>query len=74
MRLDSCEGPEIARIAVQPALASDAVTTLASEPPQARVRGTHDLCLRFAQPRLDPLWVIDRFTVMQLYDRIGEGR
>jgi hypothetical protein len=26
--------------------------------------GVHDLCLRFAQRELDPLWVIDRVTLM----------
>ena len=24
-----------------------------------RVPGTHDLCLRFARPRLDPMWALD---------------
>jgi hexosaminidase len=58
VRRDNCEGTVLARIALEPAARSEAVTTLPPEPiaPQA---GTHDLCLRFAQPGLDPLWVID---------------
>ena len=32
-----------------------------SMPPQGlpRLPGKHDLCLRFARPRLDPLWALD---------------
>jgi len=58
VRRDNCEGTLLARIPLEPAARSEAVTTLPAEAiaPQA---GTHDLCLRFAQPGLDPLWVID---------------
>jgi hexosaminidase len=58
VRRDNCEGTVLARIPLEPAARSEAVTTLPPEAiaPQA---GTHDLCLRFAQPGLDPLWVID---------------
>jgi hexosaminidase len=57
VRRDTCEGEEIARIPLAPALRSFGVTAL----PAARVpaqSGEHDLCLRFAQRGLDPLWVI----------------
>jgi hypothetical protein len=43
---------------------SQAVTAL----PRAAVRpraGKHDLCLRFAQPGLDPLWVIDSVQLLE---------
>ncbi len=58
VRRDNCEGTVLARIPLEPAARSEAVTTL---PPEAIApqSGTHDLCLRFAQPGLDPLWVID---------------
>ena len=58
VRLDTCEGEELARLALTPALSSDAVTTLPAER-MKDVTGRHDLCLRFAQHSLDRLWVID---------------
>ena len=57
-RLDSCEGAVIARLALAPAAANAAVTAL----PRAAVAptsGKHDVCLRFAQPALEPLWVLE---------------
>jgi hexosaminidase len=55
---DSCEGRILARMPLAPAMKSNAVTALA--PAQlAPAQGTHDLCLRFAQRGLDPLWVVD---------------
>ena len=58
VRRDNCGGTLLARIPLEPAARSEAVTTL---PPEAipEQTGIHDLCLRFAQPGLDPLWVID---------------
>ena len=58
VRRDNCEGTLLARIPLEPAARSEAVTKL---PPEAipEQTGIHDLCLRFAQPGLDPLWVID---------------
>jgi hexosaminidase len=58
VRRDNCEGTLLARIPLEPAARSEAVTTLPPEAIPAQ-SGTHDLCLRFAQPGLDPLWVID---------------
>ena len=58
VRLDSCEGETLAALPLAPALANDAVTTLPTVRLPARA-GRHDLCLRFAQRGLDPLWVID---------------
>lgn len=58
IRLDGCDGPPIANMPLQPALANDAVTEL----PVAKIaprEGTHDLCLKFAQWTPDPLWVLD---------------
>ena len=55
---DSCEGTILARMPLAPAVQSNAVTTLAPAR-LAQAQGTHDLCLRFAQRRLDPMWVVD---------------
>jgi hexosaminidase len=64
VRLDSCEGEVIARMPLAPAAGNDGVTTL---PPVAIARraGRHDLCLRFAQPKLDPLWAIDSLRIRE---------
>ena len=59
---DTCGGEVVARLPLAPAVAHDGVTAL----PTAAISnsaGTHDLCLRFAQRTLDPLWVIDRVTL-----------
>jgi len=64
VRLDHCEGELLARLPLAPAVRSHAVTAL----PRAALRprpGKHDLCLRFAQPRLDPLWVIDSVRLLE---------
>jgi hexosaminidase len=58
VHLDDCEGEILARLALAPAAASHAVTRL----PAARIEargGKRDLCLRFAQRGVDPMWVID---------------
>jgi hexosaminidase len=58
VRLGTCEGELLARLPLAPAIASHAVTAL----PRAALtprQGRHDLCLRFAQNGLDPLWVLD---------------
>ena len=59
VRRDTCEGPEIARLPLAPAKASDTVTALSAVRIE-RLDGTHDLCLRFAQRGLDPMWTLDR--------------
>jgi hexosaminidase len=58
IRLDNCDGALVARIALAPAVASPAVTVL-PRAATAPVTGRHDACLRFAQPALEPLWVLD---------------
>lgn len=53
-----CGGEVIARLPLAPATASQAVTAL----PPAKIAargGRADLCLRFAQPTLEPMWVVD---------------
>ena len=41
-----------------PAAGSKAVTILPAQV-LPRLPGKHDLCLRFARPRLDPMWALD---------------
>jgi hexosaminidase len=61
---DHCDGEPIAALPLAGARATG-VTALARTPLPARP-GTHDLCMRFARPALDPIWAID-------WVEIGEG-
>jgi hexosaminidase len=58
VHLDSCAGDLYARLPLEPAIASNAVTVLPVQPVEPRP-GPHDLCLRFAQSGVDPLWALD---------------
>jgi hexosaminidase len=55
---DTCDGAAIATLPLAPAAASNVLMTLPAQhlPPLA---GRHDLCLRFARPRLDPMWALN---------------
>ena len=64
VRVGGCEGELAARLPLAPAAISHAVTALPPAPMAPR-GGRHDLCLRFAQPRLDPLWVIDSVRLLE---------
>jgi hexosaminidase len=64
VRLGTCEGEVIARLPLAPAVISNEVTMLPVAPVDAR-RGRQDLCLRFAQPRLDPLWVLHSIRLVE---------
>jgi hexosaminidase len=57
IHVDGCDTPVVADLP----LASASRTLVTVLPPQRlpRVAGRHDLCLRFARPRLDPLWALD---------------
>jgi hexosaminidase len=58
VHVDSCAGERIAVLSLSPAVGDDAVTKL----PAVRLPrkpGHHDLCLRFTQRALDPLWALD---------------
>ena len=58
VHLDSCEGKQIAFGSLAPAVGNNAVTQLpAIRLPE--VPGRHDLCFRFTQSTLDPLWALD---------------
>ena len=58
-----CEGELLARLPLAPAASTHGVTAL----PRAAIAprsGRHDLCLRFAQHTLDPMWVIDSLELV----------
>ncbi|HUP28612.1 MAG TPA: family 20 glycosylhydrolase [Usitatibacter sp.] len=64
VRLDTCEGDLLARLPLAPAARSHGVTTLPRSP-LARRSGVHDLCLRFAQHGVDPLWTLDTVRLLE---------
>ncbi|TLY62009.1 MAG: beta-hexosaminidase [Gammaproteobacteria bacterium] len=64
VRMDGCEGEPIAVLPLASAVSNDAVTVL----PAAQIRqapGRHDLCLRFTQRTLDPMWAIDWVKLLE---------
>jgi hexosaminidase len=58
IHVDGCDTPALALLPLAPAASSRGVTTLPAQR-LPRLPGRHDLCLRFARPRLDPLWALD---------------
>jgi hexosaminidase len=58
IHVDGCDTPALLRMPLAPAASSKAVTTLPAQH-LPRLPGRHDLCLRFARPRLDPFWALD---------------
>ncbi|MBD8524862.1 beta-N-acetylhexosaminidase [Pseudomarimonas arenosa] len=56
---EHCEGEPLARLPLGSAARNDGVSTLASINLPVLGRDA-DLCFRFAQPTLDPLWVIEQ--------------
>jgi hexosaminidase len=58
IHVDGCDTPVRALLPLAPAAGLPGVTTL-PELRLPRLPGRHDLCLRFARPRLDPQWAID---------------
>ena len=59
VRIDSCAGERVAVVPLQPAIKNNGVTELPAATLPRR-DGKHDLCLKFTQRSLEPLWVIDR--------------
>jgi hexosaminidase len=55
---DGCDTPVIAALPLAPAATVPGITTLPAQR-LPRIVGRHDLCLRFARPRLDPMWALD---------------
>jgi len=58
VHLDTCDTPAIASLPLAPAMANHGVTVLPAQPLPS-FPGRHDLCLKFARPRLDPMWALD---------------
>lgn len=64
VRLDRCDGEEIATLPLTPAIDSQAVTRLpaVAVAPLAR---KHDLCFVFTQASVDPMWVIHEVELIR---------
>jgi len=62
VRRDSCAGPVLATLPLAPATASQGITVLKS--PLLAVEGRHDLCLSFTRKGPDPIWAVDRITLI----------
>ncbi|HEY3655008.1 MAG TPA: family 20 glycosylhydrolase [Steroidobacteraceae bacterium] len=62
IHVDGCDTAAVAALPLASAAAHGEVTRL---PPVSLPRrpGRHDLCVRFARPRLDPLWALDWLEV-----------
>jgi hexosaminidase len=68
--LDRCDGEILARLPMAPAAKNTAITIL----PAASLRkrsGRHDLCFRFAQHGLDPMYALDWVQLMPASKRAG---
>jgi hexosaminidase len=64
VRMDGCEGNPIAVLPLAGAAANDAVTVLpAAQMPKQQ--GRHDLCFKFAQRTLDPMWALDWVQLLE---------
>jgi hexosaminidase len=58
VHVDGCDTAILGALPLAPAADKDGITELPALilPP---LSGRHDICLRFARPRLDPLWALD---------------
>ncbi len=63
IRQDGCDGPLVAKLPLAPARGNRGVTDLTGQFRAAA--GVHDLCITFTQNGPDPLWVIDRLTLVR---------
>ena len=58
VHVDGCESPSLMEIPLGPAVEAHGISILPARQ-LPRLTGRHDLCLRFARPRLNPLWALD---------------
>jgi hexosaminidase len=58
VHVDGCDEPAVATLPLAAAVGNAGVTMLAAQRLPA-IPGRHDVCLRFARPRLDPQWALD---------------
>jgi len=61
VRRDSCDGPLIATVPLEPATHTSGDTVIGGPIPAQS--GTHDLCMTFSQRGPDPFWVLDRLML-----------
>ena len=61
VRRDTCDGPLVAIIPLDPATHTSGVADVAG--PVSAQSGDHDLCMTFTQRGPDPFWVLDRLTL-----------
>jgi hexosaminidase len=57
IHIDGCETPAVT-LPLAPAAMRDGVTVLPAQK-LPMLAGRHDICIRFARPRLNPLWALD---------------
>ena len=57
-----CQGPVLATLPLAPATKSQATTVLKANLPA--MSGDHDLCLTFTRRGPDPIWAVDRVTLV----------
>ena len=62
VRQGSCEGAVVATLPLAPAVANNGVTVLRG--PIAGASGAKDLCFTFTQKAIEPMWVVDRVTLL----------
>jgi hexosaminidase len=63
VRQDGCDGPLIASIPLAPA-ARNVGDTMIAGALSTQAKGPHDLCISFTQRTPDPLWLLDRLTLI----------
>lgn len=63
VRLGDCAGREVARLPLGPVGRRGGVNPLEGALLQ-RLQGTGDLCIAFVRPKADPMWVLDRVTLL----------
>jgi hexosaminidase len=61
---DGCSTPALIWLPLASAAYAKGVTTLPAQQ-MPRLPGRHDLCLRFARPRLDPQWALDWIEIRE---------
>jgi hexosaminidase len=64
IHVDGCGTPALLWLPLASAAYAKGVTTLPAQQ-MPRLPGRHDLCLRFARPRLDPQWALDWIEIRE---------
>ena len=64
VRSDTCDGPLVATMPLDDAAENAGVTKLLPARFQPAAGGLHDLCFTFTRADVDPIWVIDRVTLL----------